>query len=331
MTFADRVQALEPLGFTPRQTRFLVTVAIHSGYCLRRQYSAFAGIRYGKNVCEFLDTLVTRGLAVRFTQRADRGHIYHLQARAVYRALGEADNRNRRTASSALVARKLMVLDYVLAHQDVEWLASEADKVALCTTRYGVPLAALPQRVFPAPRGGGAATTRYFLDKLPVADAVVPASAVQFVYLATDGTGDGFARFLADHERLIAQLPAWRVVAVSPSPSALTACERVFGSWHAAPREVTIDDRADREWFFAARQAVDRGEWARLAVAEIDRFRTLRARFVGAEVDAQYAEWCARGAVAVADESGVSRAVGQLVTERLPYDYRQFGSLPGVA
>ena len=44
MTFDDRVRALEPLGFSERQTRFLVTVALHSGFCLRRHYMAFAGL-----------------------------------------------------------------------------------------------------------------------------------------------------------------------------------------------------------------------------------------------------------------------------------------------
>ena len=63
MTFDERVAALTPLGFTPRQTRFLVTAAPHSGYCLRRQYLAFAGVRYGKNVCDFLEALVRRRLA----------------------------------------------------------------------------------------------------------------------------------------------------------------------------------------------------------------------------------------------------------------------------
>lgn len=62
MTFDERVAALAPLGFTPRQTRFLVTAALHSGYCLRRQYLAFAGVRYGKNVCDFLEALVGYGL-----------------------------------------------------------------------------------------------------------------------------------------------------------------------------------------------------------------------------------------------------------------------------
>jgi hypothetical protein len=78
-----------------RQTRFVETVALHSGYCLRRQYSAFAGVAYGKNVCKFLETLVVRRLAEGFTQRADCGLIYYLHARAIYRALGEDDNRNR--------------------------------------------------------------------------------------------------------------------------------------------------------------------------------------------------------------------------------------------
>jgi hypothetical protein len=174
MTFDDRVRALEPLGFTPRQTRFMVTVALHSGYCLRRQYSAFAGVAYGKNVCDFLDRLVERQLAQCFTQRADRGLIYHLQARALYRALGEDDNRNRRKASAALIARKIMVLDYVLAHSETQWLATEPDKVDLFAERCGVPRADLPQRVFPASKPGAADTTRYFTHKLPVAIAGDP-------------------------------------------------------------------------------------------------------------------------------------------------------------
>ena len=57
MTIDDRVAALAPFGFTPRQARFLVMVALHSGYCLRRQYEACAGLQYGKNVRDFLDEI----------------------------------------------------------------------------------------------------------------------------------------------------------------------------------------------------------------------------------------------------------------------------------
>ena len=65
MTFHERVVALEPFGFSETQTRFLVTVALHSGFCLRRHYMTFAGLQYGAGVRDFLDRLVARKLATR--------------------------------------------------------------------------------------------------------------------------------------------------------------------------------------------------------------------------------------------------------------------------
>jgi hypothetical protein len=335
MTFEDRVRALEPLGFTPRQTRFMATVALHSGYCLRRQYGAFAGVRYGKNVCDFLETLVERQLAERFTQRPDRGLIYHLQARAIYRALGQDENRNRREASAALIARKIMVLDYVLGHPELDWLATEADKVELFADRYDVPPADLPQQVFTASQPGRPGTTRYFTHKLPVAVAGDPPVAY-FVYLAIDATGRGLAQFLDDHARLFGWLPAWTVVAVSASPVALETCTAVFGRHLQQPRRSVTAGSEDLQWFFTTRQTIDHGELARLSVAAIDRFRTLREQFSAAPFDALYAEWCQRGEAAFAAYAPVAgrspmRSVGQLVTDVLKFDYSQFGSLPGVA
>ena len=112
MTFDERVRALALLGFSERQTRFLVTAALHGGFCLRRQYVKFAGLKYGAGVRDFLDRLVVRKLATRFAFRRDRGHVYHLHASAIYDPIGQPDNRNRRSASAALIARKLMVLGY---------------------------------------------------------------------------------------------------------------------------------------------------------------------------------------------------------------------------
>src|SRR5207244_4279147 len=148
MTLNDRINAVAGFGFTARQARFLVTVALHSGYCLRRQYEAFAGIQYGKNVRDFLDGLVVRGLAERFKGRADRGHVYHVTSRPLYRALEQEDNRNRRRTSAAQIARKLMLLDFVLSRPDVTWYATETEKVDLFVNEFGVPDRALPRRTF---------------------------------------------------------------------------------------------------------------------------------------------------------------------------------------
>ena len=53
MTFDERGAALKGEGFTERQAAFLVTVMLHAGVCLVRQYRAFAGIANGHNAREF--------------------------------------------------------------------------------------------------------------------------------------------------------------------------------------------------------------------------------------------------------------------------------------
>ena len=235
MTLDDRARALEPLGFTPRQARFLAIVALHSGYCLRRQYSAWAGVRYGKNVREFLDALVDRQLAERFTVRADRGHVYHLHSRTLYRAIGQEDNRNRRDVSAALMARRVMLLDFVLAHGDVEWIATEADKLDVFADRLGVPRSDLPRRVYASSRPDGEPTTRFFPHKLPVAVIGDPPVA-QFVYLAAEQIGSGFDAFLQDHAGLFGRLSTWTVVAIGPpGVSPLMGYEPAFERFLAQP------------------------------------------------------------------------------------------------
>jgi len=335
MTLEDRIRGLESLGFTPRQTRFIALVALHSGYCLRRQYAAFAGIRYGKSVCDFFEKLVARGLATNFTQRADRGRIYHLQARAIYRAIGEPEHRNRREASAALIARRIMVLDYVLSHADIPWLSTEDEKVDLFA-RLGVTPRDLPQRASAAARTEASSATRYFRHEAPVAvvgDPPIPT----FVCLVTDTTGRMLEQFLRDHSRLFAWLPAWTVVAIGPRPTGLYACEGAFERYLRRPMEtVSASTDDDLVWFFHTRQLVDQGDLSGLSVTAIDRFRTLREAFRRPVFDELYLAWQRDGDAVLARSAASAqhlgmRSVGTLVTELLRFDYSQFGSLPGIA
>lgn len=171
MKLSDRIAAVVALGFNPRQAAFLTTVALHGGYCLRRQYGTFTGQKYGKTVCDFLDRLVDERLATRVTFRADRGGIYHLFARRLYLAIGEENNRNRRPTTPAVIARKLMLLDFVLANRHYDWHATEREKRQLLVKRLEVPDAILPHRTY-TPRVGSAVpaanTTRYMVQKLPI-------------------------------------------------------------------------------------------------------------------------------------------------------------------
>jgi len=325
MTPQERIDAVAAFGFTPRQARFLVTVTLHGGYCLRRQYEAFAGIRYGKNVRAFLDRLVAIGLADRFRIRADRGHVYHIHGRSLYHALGQEDNRNRRPVSPAQIARKLMLLDIVIGRRDVSWYATEADKVDLFVRQFTVPLDVLPRRMADRDAPGDAATARYFLDKLPIYVTGEP-PVPHFVYLATDGSRDAFLAFLRDHGRLLEHLRRWTVVAVGPSrwPSLTTVFER----WVASSTTATSALSEDLRWYFERRSIVEQGNLAQVPVSDLRRFRQLQQELSTHDHDALYTTWLASGG---AGDGSRSDAVGSLLIEALPFAYQQFGSLPGVA
>jgi hypothetical protein len=335
MTLATRVHAVEGLGFTTRQAGFLVQAALHSGYCVRRQYAAFADVAYGKNVRDFLDSLVTRHLARRFQIRADRGHLYHLHARALYRVVGQEDNRNRREVSAAVVARRLMVLDYVLSHHEVEWLATEADKVAAFTSRLRVPQASLPQHLFTGSQPGDEPRVRYFPNKLPLAVVGNPPVAT-FVALVTDTSGQSFDQFLNEHASLFLHLPAWAVVAIGPRHTlGIANCDEVFERFLRSPRMRLAGHVDDLQWYFRCRRTVDAGELSRLSMGDIERFRKLRPAFSGPAFEVLYRAWSQGGdrvleAQATAQARG-NQSVGRFSAEPLVFDYSQFGSLPGVA
>ena len=333
MTFDARVEAVAAMGFTARQATFLVHVALHSGYCVRRQYARFAGLTYGKNVRAFLDALVAKRLAVRFSIRADRGHLYHLQARTLYRVVGDEDCRHRREGSAALIARKLMILDYVLAHREVEWLATEEDKVKAFTTRFNLSRADLPQRVSGIPVADRPQAVRYFPQNLPLA---VTGPVVQFVSLVTDTTGRGLEQFLQDHAALLRHLAGWSVTAIGPAPTLrLANCEGAFARFLRSPIVERNAHSDDLKWYLHTRRSVDGGQLSALSMGDIERFRQLHGAYQATGVDALYRSWILRGeealAAAVAGSGRRSTDVGRLITESLPFDYSQFGSLPGVA
>jgi len=337
VTFEDRVGALECFKFTRRQARFVVTVALIGGYCLRRQYAEFSRIQYGRNVRDFLDALVADGLARRLMFRADRGHVYHVHSKSIYRALGQENNRNRRSVAPQLVARKLMALDVVLMDQTIEWFATEADKVDLFTTRYGVPFNVLPQRRYESQAHDQRAVTRYFVDKLPIG---LRQPDVYFIFLATGSNDDAFEPFLVDHAPLFARLPSWAVVIVRPAHVLESNWWREvfqrFVRGRRAPDSVT---HADLRWFFEIRQLIDCGRLECISI-EVDapRFRQLHAILSTPENDRLYADWLRRGPAALAGrDPSLDRSVdgfrprqGVLVMRRLKYDYRHLENIVGV-
>src|SRR6202163_4498432 len=84
--------------------RFLVTVMLHAGVCVPRQYATFCGIVHGQKTRKFFAKLARLGFASMYDCRQNRARIYHLHQKALRRPL---------TLGHAI--QRLMVLDAIVA------------------------------------------------------------------------------------------------------------------------------------------------------------------------------------------------------------------------
>src|SRR5687767_12084860 len=119
MNIDEAVRTVAEKGFTERQARFLVLVARHSGVCLMRQYSAFAGIVFGQKTRKFFSKLQRLGYVSTYDCAHNRARIYHLRHRDIYDAIGEPESRLRRPPAVPRAIERLMVLDAILENRDI--------------------------------------------------------------------------------------------------------------------------------------------------------------------------------------------------------------------
>jgi hypothetical protein len=278
---------------------------------------------------------VDRQLARRVTFRADRGHVYHLFARSIYAALQQEDNRNRRYASPALIARKLMVLDFVLDEPDRDWFVAEQEKLHLFTECLHVPPHALPRRTYDSILGESGPTVRYFIHKLPIF-LTNESARVHFVCLVTDPDATDVTLFLRDHRALLSHLPSWTLVVIRPAHiSTDERCAQQFArALESADTVPHALDAATTEWFFETRRRIELGELKRVSVGDIKRYRDVHDR-VGQRLNALYSRWQELGNAALQTlecpkNQAFSPETTQLVVHKLPHRYEQFGALPGL-
>jgi hypothetical protein len=192
MDSRDRIAAVVKLGFTERQARFLVLVMQYSGACLLRQYTAFACIAHGQKTRKFFAKLVSRRFATAHGCRHNRGRVYHVHHKALYRAIGETDSRHRRPLSPDRIIQGLATVDAVLATPTTEYLTTADER----TQRLSID-------------------AHFFKDKHPV--GVDPDGHVVLLYVATEACSHRFLAFLQRQQALLRSLPAWTLRIVVPS------------------------------------------------------------------------------------------------------------------
>ena len=154
MTFDERAQAVAKKGFIQRQARFLTTVMLHAGVCVPRQYARFCAIVHGEKTRKFFAKLVRLGYASMYDCRHNRTRIYHLNQRALYEAISEAESRVRKPVTLNHAIQRLMVIDAIVEDPDLVWLGTAEEKTRHLTTLIRIDPADLPhiasERVTPA-------------------------------------------------------------------------------------------------------------------------------------------------------------------------------------
>jgi len=324
MTFADRVAAVGAFGFTERQARFLVTVMLHAGVCLGRQYCAFARIEYGAPVRNLFKALESRGFATPQTCAHGRARLFHIHYKPLYTAIGEPENRFRRPTTLARAVERLMLLDAVMGDRSVTWLGTERDKVSHFTS-VGVRGHDFPSLTF---RSADEETVRYFPDKLPIGVADDGRAHV-FLYLATRSTPMEFRLFLERHAELLRTLPAWTIRLLVPRhlTNAAALHREAFTEHLTRPLPSEVVD--ELRWYFAACR--DGG------VDLDDRYYRAQTAFAGPRFRALYRRWLMDGervldaVMSPVLVDVVARHVGVLESQVLPHPYLHLLPLVGTA
>lgn len=281
----EAAQALEGFGYTTRQAQFLALAAMHGGYFLRRQFVAFTGRAHGLAAVRFLGRAVTRG-DVRSRPYGRQGRVFHVCARPLFAALGQEHNRNRREAEWDAVARKLMTLDFVLAHPTAHFVATEGEKSSLLQ-ELRVRQRLWPCRKYTPKCAGSGLTTRYFVDKMPWCREMSDAR-LWIVYVDAEVTLRGFETFLKQYRGVLSALSSG-VIYASPAPWS-GPVQRVFDKVIVGSEAPCHEAAAFRD-YCELRARIEAHEWAAISVAELQRYRMHDSAFQTARFDALYQRW----------------------------------------
>ena len=159
------LDALQALGYTEAEARFLYIVATHSGYFTARQFLAFTGAHWGKRTTTFWSRLHTRKHA-RTECFPKSGTVYHLFSRRLYRQIDRENIRNRREHEFEYIQRRIGMLDFVLLNQGYQYLETEPEKLRFFCGALNIPKHYLPVRLYLGTKSPQT-SVRYFVDMCP--------------------------------------------------------------------------------------------------------------------------------------------------------------------
>jgi hypothetical protein len=336
LTTADQIHNLNLLGYTDREAAFLCFAALHSGYFVRRQFLEFTAGSRGKLDMKLIEKLLDSRHAAILKFPHNRT-IYSFCSKPFFQAIGEGDNRNRRTHESTTIRRRLLGLDFMLSHRDRSFQATERDKLTYFHDVRKVPKEYLPARQYRSKESPETTSDRYFVEKFPIAvsqDSPSAEARVEFCFVDPLHHGEsGFEQFLQDYLPLLGRVGHAQVIYVGPYPHRFPLAHEVFNRVIVRQDEQKKADSKSARLlsFFRDRDAYERGDLTSFNQQKLIQFREDRKAFSGDDHDALFARWKAYGeAVIRMTLFPTSEASGMLNCEfqafQSPYNYELFGT-----
>ena len=288
MNFDDRVKTVAEFGYTERQARFLITVMLHSGVCVPRQYAEFAGTAYGHKVSKFFDKLARREHATVCGCLHNRAQLYHVKHHALYRAIDQPHGRHRRPVSARQAIDRLMRLDGIVLFPELSYFGTEEEKVAF----FGLMAPSLTRERLPhiTIGRGPSARVRLFPEDQPI--AVTSTGRVVLTYVGSAGDVEEFRAFVQRHADLLRALPGWTLRVLFHKGIAGAIADFESAARHELTATLRPEMLTELRWYFERLRNTPN---PRALSFEDEEFRRHRAAFDTPRFRQLYRRWSSDG------------------------------------
>ncbi|MCC6589072.1 MAG: hypothetical protein IT168_20410 [Bryobacterales bacterium] len=326
MTDSERIANVAKLGYGEPEARFLTLVALHGGYFVRREFDGHLGVKRGKRTEALVEKLLDRGHARRQVYEHNR-QVFHLHFRPLYAAVGDENSRNRRDHQPQAVKARLMGLDFVLAHPECRYYATEVERVGLFTGGYGIARESLPAKLFGRSEASTSAR-RYFVERFPL--FVRPGKDdATFCYIDSGyETCSPFVTFLRSYAALFEALPSFELVYAGTTDARFGDAEAIFRRvlGKGRPWLPQLGDVDRLVAHFHDRALFEKRETAGFDRQRLDRLRDDFDSFSGDYFAELFESWKQHGDVILRSKlADVKVPCGRFTEYRLQHDYEMFG------
>jgi hypothetical protein len=287
----EEIAALESLGYSKEEARFIYLVVVHSGYFMTRQFLSFSGGKRGNRGYTFEVKLESRGHATR-REYHRIGCVYHLFSKRVYRFIDKQNLPSPRYHAVESIRKRLLHLDFILENLGFDYFETEPEKIAYFCGVLGIPKTVLPAKTYRG-AGSGEPTVRHFVDRFPVyLDHTVPNNppVITFSYIdAGEPTVRAFVNHVKAYLPLLRRLERFSFLYIANSAAHFVGATKCFSNLMREFLQPGVS--ADILRYFKLRNAWELRQYSSLSTSDVEWLKEASRRFEGAHFEGSYRAW----------------------------------------